>query len=113
MSQFALVYRNGGLELSAEEMQHHLSECQIWFQGLLEKGIIKDVGVPLGSGQSVVVGRNKVVYDGPFAEAKDVIGGFTLLEVSELAVAIEIAKSCPVVDVGGTVEGRPVQGCAP
>ena len=113
MSQYALVYRNGGLNLSPAEMQHHLAECQLWFEGLLEKGLITDPGIPLGSADSAVVGKNKVVYDGPFAEAKDVIGGLTILSVSDLAEAIEIAKTCPVVDVGGSVEVRPVQNCAP
>jgi len=112
MSQFAFVYRQGEASLSPEQMQHHLADCQTWFKDLLEKGKITDLGVPLGSGPSAVVGRNKVAFNGPFAEAKDVIGGFTLVEARDLAEAIEIAKTCPVVEVGGTVEVRPVQGCA-
>ena len=112
MSQFALIYRQGELKLSPEEMQRHLSDCQNWFKDLLAKGTIKDIGVPLGSDRSAVVSNQKVIYDGPFGEVKDVIGGFTLVETDDLAEAIRVAQTCPVVEVGGAVEVRPVQGCS-
>jgi hypothetical protein len=111
MSEFAFVYRSGGEKLSPEEMQAHLKHCLDWFKDLLDRGVIKDPGVPLGPGGSVVVGRQGSVHDGPFAEAKDVISGFTLVEVNDLAAAIEIAKTCPVAHIGGSVEVRPVQAC--
>jgi hypothetical protein len=111
MSQFALVYRNGQRDLSLEEMQRHISDCEKWFNDLLARGCIKDRGVPLGSDQSAVVSKHEVIHDGPFSEAKDLIGGFTLVEAADLAEAIRIAKTCPVVDVGGSVEVRPVQSC--
>jgi hypothetical protein len=111
MSEFALVYRSGGEKMSPEEMQAHLKHCLDWFKELLERGVIDDPGVPLGPAGSVVVGRQGVVHDGPFAEAKDVISGFTVVKVQNLAEAIEIAKSCPVAHVGGSVEVRPVEAC--
>ena len=112
MSEFALVYRSGGEKLSPEEMQTHLKHCMDWFDGLLLTGVIKDKGVPLGSAGGVVVGRQRAVHDGPFAETKDVISGFTLVQAKDLAEAIEIAKTCPVVEVGGSVEVRPVESCS-
>lgn len=112
MSEFALVYRGGGEKLSPDEMQAHLQHCIDWFEGLLASGVIKDKGVPLGPNGSVVVGRHGAVHDGPFAEAKDVISGFTLVQVKDLAEAIEIAKTCPVAHVGGSVEVRPVESCS-
>ena len=111
MSEFALVYRQGDEKMSPEEMQTHLKNCMDWFDGLLASGVIKDKGVPLGAAGSVV-GRQGAVHDGPFAEAKDVISGFTLVQVKNLSEAIEIAKTCPVAHVGGSVEVRPVQGCS-
>ncbi len=112
MSEFALVYRSGDVKLSPEELQAHLKDCMDWFDDLLSQGLIKDKGVPLGSAGSVVTGRQGAVHDGPFAEAKDVISGFTLVQVDSLHAAIEIAKTCPVTHVGGSVEVRPVQGCS-
>ena len=45
-----------------------------------------------------------MVTDGPFIEAKEVIGGFALVDVANLDEALELAKSWP----GGDVEVRPV-----
>ena len=47
--------------------------------------------------------------DGPFAEAKDVVGGYTLIEARDLDQAAELSKGCPIFEVdGGAVEVRPV-----
>jgi hypothetical protein len=46
--------------------------------------------------------------DGPFAETKDVLGGFYLFEADDLDAAIEIASRVPVARMGGAVEVRPV-----
>lgn len=50
-----------------------------------------------------------VVVDGPFSEAKEVIGGFSVLDVPDLDAAIAIAKSWPMLDLPDTsVEIRPM-----
>ena len=46
--------------------------------------------------------------DGPFAESKEAIGGFFLLEVGSLDEAAEIAKDFPGLNYGASVEVRPV-----
>jgi hypothetical protein len=77
-----------------------------WMKDLKDKGHFKG-GQPLErNGQ--VVNRQKVVTDGPYAEAKDLVGGFMLIEVKDLAQASEIAKGCPIFSSGGFVEVRPV-----
>jgi hypothetical protein len=48
------------------------------------------------------------VADGPFAESKEAIGGFFLLEVGSLEEATEIAKDFPGLNYGASVEVRPV-----
>jgi hypothetical protein len=55
-----------------------------------------------------VKGKQKAVTDGPFAEAKDVVGGFTLIEARDLEQAVELSKGCPIFEVEGAVEVRPV-----
>ena len=74
-----------------------------------ENGHIKDPGHPLEHIGKVVKGKQKAVIDGPYAEAKDVIGGFTVIEAKDLAQATELSKGCPILDVGGSVEVRPIQ----
>ena len=49
------------------------------------------------------------VMDGPFAETKEAVGGFDLLECDSLEEAVEIAASHPVAQ-GGVIEVRPLWG---
>ena len=47
--------------------------------------------------------------DGPYAEAKDLVGGYIVIQAENLAHAAEISKGCPILEVGGSVEVRPIQ----
>jgi hypothetical protein len=109
MSQFAFLYHgradNPG---SPEQRQQHLAKWRAWFQDLGDKGHLKELGHPLESGGRMVTGSQKLVTDGPFAEAKDVVGGFSIIEARDLAQATELSKGCPILDVEGAVEVRPV-----
>jgi hypothetical protein len=54
-------------------------------------------------------GENPVVVDGPFNEAKEVIGGFSIIDVPDLDAAIELAKTWPSLAFPGVaVEIRPI-----
>jgi hypothetical protein len=55
-----------------------------------------------------VRGHNKDVHDGPFAEAKDLINGYTLVDAATLDQAVELSKGCPIFEDGGAVEVRPI-----
>jgi hypothetical protein len=57
----------------------------------------------------VVKGKQKAVTDGPFAEAKDVVGGFSLIQARDLDQAVELSKGCPILEVGGSIEVRQIQ----
>ncbi|MDG2520017.1 YciI family protein [Caulobacter segnis] len=52
-------------------------------------------------------GGAQTVHDGPFAETKEQVGGYYLIEAADLDAALAWAKKIPVVD-GGMVEVRPV-----
>jgi hypothetical protein len=60
-------------------------------------------------GGKVVRGKQKTVTDGPFAEAKDAVGSYSLILARDLAEATELSKGCPILEVGGSVEVRPIQ----
>ena len=55
------------------------------------------------------VGTNKTVHDGPFAETREQLGGFYLIEASDLDAAIEIARGVPLA-ANGAIEIRPLLG---
>jgi hypothetical protein len=78
------------------------------FQGqIAELGGTLVGGNPLESSATATTIRSDVVTDGPFAETKEVLGGYYLVEARDLDQALEIAKLCPA-PYGG-VEVRPIR----
>ena len=83
-----------------------------WLDDLQAKGswIIGDQLAPPRRARSVRVrGGKAIVTDGPFAETKEAVGGFDLIEASSLEEAVEIAAGHPVAQ-SGTIEVRPLWG---
>jgi hypothetical protein len=56
--------------------------------------------------------RGDIVTDGPFIETKEVVVGFYVIDVPDLDAALEIARRNPILQQGGGVEVRPVEGGA-
>lgn len=95
-------------ELSHDEIQKVISQNNAWIEGLLAQGKAKP-GLALQRKGATVSGKNgHVVSDGPFAESKEAIGGYLLLNVETLEEAIAIAKSSPNLAYGTSIEVRPV-----
>jgi hypothetical protein len=93
--------------LSPEQTQKVSADWMAWFQRLNEQG--KAVaGHPLGCEGKSVSGKHRTVTDGPFAEAKEAIGGYFLLDVATMDEAVAIAQQCPGLPYGAKVEVRPV-----
>ena len=58
---------------------------------------------------AIVSGTNgRFVTDGPFAESKEAVGGYLVLDVETMDEAITIAQSSPGLAYGGSIEVRPV-----
>ena len=108
MSEFVFLYRGGEHGRSPEQAQQIMQKWVTWLKDLGAKGHIKDQGQPLEPSGKLVKGTQKTVTDGPFAEAKDIVGGYTLIEARDLAQAVELSKGCPIFEVDGAVEVRPV-----
>lgn len=53
-------------------------------------------------------GAENLITDGPYADAKEVLGGYFVLEASDLDEALEFAQRIPAVRLGGAVEVRPL-----
>ncbi|HZD48643.1 MAG TPA: YciI family protein [Silvibacterium sp.] len=108
MSEFLYLYRGGDSSGSPEEMQQNMQKWIVWMKALGDGGHLKAIGNPLEPGGKVVKGKQKTITDGPYAEAKDLVGGYTLIEAKDLADAAEVSKGCPIFDTGGFVEVRPI-----
>jgi hypothetical protein len=109
MSEFTFLFRGRDRSASPEQMQRTMEKWVAWFKELGANGHLKDPGHPLGHTGKVVSGKKKIVNDGPYAEAKDVVGGYIVVEATDLAEAVELSKGCPILDAGGSVEVRPVE----
>jgi hypothetical protein len=83
-----------------------------WLDDLQARGIwiTGDQLAPPRRAKTVRVRENKkLVTDGPFAETKEAVGGFDLIECGSLEEAVEIASEHPLA-AKGTIEVRPLWG---
>ena len=109
-NEYMLLFRHSATsnDLSPEEMQHVAGQMMAWFKRLTDEGICLG-GRPLGDEGKVVSGKNgRIVADGPFAESKEAVGGYFLLQVDTMEEAVAIAKQCPMLGHGHKVEVRQV-----
>lgn len=113
-SGYLLLFRGTDwhLRLSPEEIQQTMDQWTAWFDGLTREGKLVS-GRPLENDGKVVSGASRLVADGPFSEAKEAIGGFFLLNVETIDEAVAIARNCPALAHGLTVEVRPVAPMCP
>ncbi|HEV2329578.1 MAG TPA: YciI family protein [Verrucomicrobiae bacterium] len=94
--------------LSPEQMQEVACQMMAWFKRLADQGKVL-AGSPLDDKGKVLSGKNgRVVADGPFAESKEAVGGYFLLQVDTMEEAVAIAKECPLLAHDGKVEVRQV-----
>src|SRR6266849_1004868 len=103
MAEFIYLFRGGVPESSPEQMQQQMQKWRVWIEELGKKGHYKS-GDPLDRGGNVLSGKQKVVTDGPYAEAKDVFAGYLMVAAETLATAAELAEGCPIFETGGSVE---------
>jgi hypothetical protein len=95
--------------LSPEKLQEAALQFKAWYDKLGEQGRIKGGQALVRAGATISAKNGKtVVADGPFAESKEAIGGFLLLQADTLEEAIAIAKTNPALAQGATIEVRPV-----
>jgi hypothetical protein len=112
MADFLFVYRGGNEDMSKmspEEMQQVMQKWQAWIGEAMQKGWMTNPGDALTS-EGKVVNSKKVVIDGPFAESKEIVGGYSIVKAANIAAAAELAKGCPALLYGGTVEVRALAG---
>ena len=89
--------------------QEQMQKWMKWMESLGQKGILVG-GEPLQSTGKFVSGSKKVVTDGPFVEAKELVGGYLVVNAKDINDAVEISKGCPILEYEtGIVEVREIQ----
>jgi len=78
-----------------------------WMGGIAAQNKLAARGNRLGD-EGRTVKANNVVINGPFAEIKEMLGGYSIIRAESIEEATEMAKGCPVLELGGTVEVRDI-----
>lgn len=98
MPRYLLVYHGGGsMPESAEEGQKIMQEWMGWFGTL--GGAVVDGGNPVGQAKTVASGG--AVRDGGGANPAT---GYSILQAADIDAAVTMAKGCPILAAGGSVE---------
>jgi len=111
MADFMYLFRQNQAvqrSTSPEQMQQITQKWMNWIETLKKSGHVKQLGERLDGSGKVVRGRAKAVTDGPYVEVKDTVGGYMLVSAKDITQAVELSKSCPILEADGTVEIRPI-----
>lgn len=111
MKEFVLLFQNapmGDNKPSPEQMQAMMTEWENYMGNIAARG--KYVGGSRLGGEAKTLAPGNVVTDGPFAEVKEMLGGYIIVKADSMDEAFEMAYGCPGLKVGGSVEVRPVIG---
>ncbi|NQV81749.1 MAG: transcription initiation protein [Alphaproteobacteria bacterium] len=111
MAQFMMLLNVSGQapEGSPEEMQEILKRYGDWSRKLAESGkLVNGTKLAGDRGRLLRNEGSRVVVDGPFSETKEMVGGFFIVEAENYDAAAEVAKTCPHLALGGTIELRQV-----
>ena len=109
MQDFMFIFRGGSdaSGLSPEEMQNHMQKWFQWVEELRSKNIYV-AGEALTPSGKTISGKKALITDGPFAESKELVGGFFVVKAASMEEAVEIAKDYPDFVFNGVVEVREV-----
>jgi hypothetical protein len=97
MAKFLLVYHGGSMPESQEGQAQVMSAWGAWFQS--SGGALKDLGNPI-SQTSTIAPDGSVSHGGGANPAS----GYSLLEADSMDVAVALAKGCPVLQSGASIE---------
>lgn len=108
MKDYLLLFRNG-LDYKAaspELLQQSMMKWKTWMDKLGAAGQLS--GGERLEETGAVINEHKQLSDGPYAEGKEVVGGYLSVKANDLAGAVEIAKGCPIYEYGGSTEIREI-----
>lgn len=94
-------------KMTPEEIQKDIEQHVKWVESLVKNGNFKG-GNPLMPMGKSIKGKNKLVTDGPYIEVKEGVSGYYFLLANSLEEVTEIAKGCPSLNHGGTLELREI-----
>ncbi len=109
MKEFMMIFSseiNESFGPSPEQMQSNIQQWMDWFGGIAAQG--KIVSANRLSFEGKTLKPNHVIADGPYAEVKEIIGGYVIVKATNLDEAMKLAEGCPILIHGGHVEVRSI-----
>lgn len=108
MKEFMMFFRhvpNPDYSPTQEQIEAEIKKWQDWIGSIAAQGKFASTGQLSQEGK--VVTSNKMVTDGPYAELKEILGGYIIVKAEDLNEATEMAKDCPILEIpGANVEIR-------
>lgn len=104
-----MIFRNDydpAFKPSPEQMQASIKQWQDWIGGIAAQG--KFLSTNRLGFEGKTLKANNVIADGPYAEVKEIIGGYILVKATNMNEALKLAEGCPILNIGGHVEVRNV-----
>lgn len=103
-----LIYEDetNWVTMNPEQQEALIGQHMAYATALVEAGIMEG-GAPLGPSPDAKLIKGGAVQDGPYADTKEQLGGFYVVDVADLDAALEWAKKIPLMN-GSSVEVRPV-----
>lgn len=114
-SRYLFLFRHpqAGPDPTPEEMQQIFGKWTAWLRGIKAKGQYVGADRLDDAGKVIRNPKGASVTDGPYAEAKETVGGYVIVTAGSLAEATEIAKGCPGLEYDTIVEVRLIEELPP
>jgi hypothetical protein len=116
MPQFMLISQDSmeipeGFEITPEIIQGIIQKYSDWADSLQKSGHLVGLNkLRDDPGKNIVgTGADRVVTDGPYAETKELIGGYWIISAADYDEAVKLASGCPSLEFGSRVEVREVE----
>ena len=105
-----MIFRNEKSDTATQpteaQMETMMGQWQKWIKEVASNGRFSGTNRLYPEGKTLKPGN--VITDGPYAEVKEIVGGYLVVKANSLDEAVEMAKACPNLIYGGNVEVRAV-----
>jgi len=94
---------------TAAQMRQIMERFGVWMEDIRAQGLLVSSHGLKPKGKVLRGPRGATISDGPYAETKEIIGGYILIKAGSMARALRVARGCPGLDYRLAVEVRPVK----
>jgi len=110
MNEFVFLWRRPQRPpKTPQQMQETMEKYRAWFKDMEARGHLAQYGQPLEPKTGrVVKDKSGNFSDGPYAETKDIVMGYSLIVAKDFDEAVALCKDHPIFDEGGLIEIRPI-----